>query len=209
MLKLNVFLYILLSTFTASSTEEYAKLESYTNNTVNEVSGMLNDPKLTKEQKTYKARQLLNKNLGLEWMAKYTLGRNKKSLSKEQISQFVKVYSKYIIDIYSDMVKNYKGQKSIVKGTKKIDDKEFIVKMEIDQPDGKQPIKVDYLVIDGSTDEINDNFKIVDIVTEGVSLVNSQKDQFNSAISSNGFEFLLSELKRMANQHQSSQKLKK
>ena len=58
----------------------------------------------------------------------------------------------------------------------------IVVNMEIVRTSGKQPVKIDYLInrLEIST---NNPYRIRDIVTEGISILNSQKSEFNSVIS--------------------------
>ncbi|MGV2432156.1 MAG UNVERIFIED_CONTAM: ABC transporter substrate-binding protein [Rickettsiaceae bacterium] len=53
------------------------------------------------------------------------------------------------------------------------------------------PIRVDYLVYDNAG-----NYKVRDIITEGISLVNSQRSEYNDVIENHGIEYLISELKK-------------
>ena len=175
--------------------ESHPEVETYVHNLVNDSSSLLNNQRLSESEKITKSRELIYKNLDLEWMAKYTLGRNKKNLSKEQIANFVKIYSDYIVKTYSDMIKNYKGQQGIVKNVQQLDDNEFVVKMEIAQTNGQAPIKVDYFIRD-LIEGKGSNLKVSDIITEGVSMINSQRDEFGSIIVNKGFEELKSELKK-------------
>lgn len=175
--------------------ESHPEVQAYVHNLVNDSSNLLNNQRLTEDEKVAKSHDLIYKNLDLEWMAKYALGRNKKNLSSEQIANFVKIYSDYIVKTYSDMIRNYKGQQGIVKNVQQIDDNEFVVKMEIAQTNGQAPIKVDYFIRD-IIEGKGSNLKVSDIITEGVSMINSQRDEFSSIIVNKGFEALTSELKK-------------
>lgn len=171
------------------------KVEQYVDTLVQKVSTMLNDSTISEEQKVKKSRQIMAENLDLEWMAKYSLGRHRKELDMPQLKDFTKIYSSYVIKSYSDLVKNYKGQKAIIKKVSMLDDAEYIVKTEVIQ-NGQPSIKVDYLVRDvGAGMGKKANLKISDVITEGVSMINSQQAEFNSMISSGGVDALMTQLK--------------
>lgn len=172
------------------------KIEQYVDTLVEKVSTMLSDPAISEEQKVKKSRQLMAENLDLEWMAKYSLGRHRKELDMPQLKDFTKIYSSYVIKTYSDLVRNYKGQKAVIKKVSNLDDAEYIVKTEVIQ-NGQPPIKVDYLVRDvGAGKGKKANLKISDVITEGVSMINSQQAEFNSMISNGGIDALITELKK-------------
>ena len=179
----------------ASSSKSDPKIEGYVDQLVAKVSTMLNDQTISEEQKVKKSRQLMAENLDLEWMAKYSLGRHRKELDMSQLKDFTKIYSSYVIKSYSDLVRNYKGQKAVVKKVSMLDDAEYIVKTEVVQS-GQPPIKVDYLVRDvGASNGKKSSLKISDVITEGVSMINSQQAEFNSVISSGGIDALMTQLK--------------
>lgn len=180
----------------ASAAKTNANIEQYVDGLVEKVSKMLNDSTISEEQKIKKSRQLMAENLDLEWMAKYSLGRHRKELDMLQLKDFVKIYSSYVIRSYSDLVRNYKGEKAVIKKVSQLDDGEYIVKTEVIQG-GSSPIKVDYLVRDiGAAKGKKSNLKISDIITEGVSMINSQQAEFNSTFSNEGFDGLMKQLKQ-------------
>jgi ABC-type transporter MlaC component len=76
-----------------------------------------------------------------------------------------------------------------------LDENEFMVKTEVIRNDENSIIKVDYLVRDLIKGD-KYNLKVSDIITEGVSMVNSHQDEFNSIITNNGFDALIIELKK-------------
>jgi len=67
-------------------------------------------------------------------------------------------------------------------------DKQATVKTQIIQ-DGAQPISVDYTLA-----KKDDQWKVFDIVIEGVSLVTNYRSQFASEIKNNGIDSLISKL---------------
>ncbi len=171
------------------------ELNKYVGYLVKTGSDVLNDDSLGEETKVKKVRELLAENLDLRWMAKYTLGRHRIGLGGDKLEEFVSIYSEYVVKSFSNLIKNYKGEKTLVQKVLTLRDNEFLVKTEITKTDGRPPVKVDYLVKDlepGPTFKL----KVSDIITEGVSMVNSQQSEFNGIINTSGFEALMSELKK-------------
>lgn len=192
---ITIFILTLLINFRSYSIEIHNEIEHYVDDLVDQVSKLLDNHDLSEEQKIEQSRQILFKNLDLDWMAKYTLGRYRKQLSPIQIKEFVVVYSSYVIKSYSDLVRNYKGEKANIKKVMQLDENEFVVKTEVIRGDGQQVIKVDYLVRDLIKGD-KYNLKVSDIITEGVSMVNAHQDEFSSIIANNGFDALLIQLKK-------------
>lgn len=177
-----------------SYSDNDSNVEKYTRNLVSTVSSMLQNPNIPEQTKLSEVRALLRQNLDFQWMANFTVGpysyynkrANPDKLSKEQQDKFTKVYTEYVIAAYTDLVKEYKGQKSHVTNIREIKPGEFIVSMTIN---GESPIRVKYLVrANGSS------FKVSDIITEEVSLISNQQAEFISILSNGGFDELIHSL---------------
>ncbi|MCZ6901848.1 MAG: phospholipid-binding protein MlaC [Rickettsia endosymbiont of Ixodes persulcatus] len=188
-------LFLLVITFSAYSNEKVpAGLNDYVTNLVNEASITLNNSRLSQEAKISKARELMYNNLDFNWMARYTLGRNGvKTLSNEQIGEFTKIYSKYVTKAYTDLIKDYKGEKPKIVGVRALNSTDFMVAMNIISNKGQDPIKVEYLVREMKKDG-KDIFKVSDIITEGVSLIGAQQDEFTNTLKNEGFDQLIQNL---------------
>src|SRR6266478_1071785 len=94
-----VIFYLILIFITLPAYAEDASVnavDSYVHQVVKDGSAILNNPNLSQEAKTAQARTLILANLDFDWMAKFTLGSYRTSLTKGQIAQFVEVYTKYV-----------------------------------------------------------------------------------------------------------------
>lgn len=170
-------------------------LRDYVTTLINEGYELFNDPTITKIEREKKVEKLLRENLYLEWMAKYSLGRHRRTLSKEKIAEFVEVYSKFVVKAYVDLTQHYKGETATLKAVRKFDDDMFIVYLEIEKPGSNSPIRVDYLVHQIMKKNGNFSFMVADIITEGISILNSQQAEFNSIITNQGIDALIANLK--------------
>lgn len=178
----------------AYADEETEKLKVYFNNLITDGYNIVNDANLSAADKVNRSSTLIRANLHLDWMAKYTLGRHKKSLSAKKIKEFTEVYSKFIVQAYADLSKNYSNVKAVVKKVNKVDDNVFLVSMEIFKKDSDSPVAVDYLVHKLANAKQNP-YKVGDMITEGVSILNSQQTEFYNVISNNGIDALINNLK--------------
>jgi len=171
-----------------------AQLKAYVSNLITKGRDILDNNSLTEEDKVKKSADLIRNNLHLDWMAQYALGRNKKTLSTQEIQKFIDIYSEFIVQAYADLSKTYSGEKPVIKKVSKIDDNMFIVSLEILKKDSDTGIKVDYLVHKLENAK-KSTYKIDDIITEGVSILNSQKSEFNNIIINQGIDALIDDLK--------------
>ena len=180
-----------------ASEEDTKKLKAYVEELIQEGSDLVNDQSLSEGERLVKSSAMIKSHLYLDWMAKYTLGRHRRAISEAQLKEFVSVYSLFVVKAYADLTTNYKGEKAVLTNIKQIDDDLFIVNSELVRPGSQSPIKVDYLVhkIEGNKE---DPYLIGDIITEGISILNSQQSEFNSVISSHGIDWLIADLKKRA-----------
>lgn len=163
-------------------------VDKYVDQLVKDGLNILNDTTISQDTKVAKTRKLILANLDLPWMAKFTLGGYRKTLPPEQISKFTEAYSHYVSKAYASLVKNYHGQEPKILAVTSLNNDEFMVSMLIGT------IKVKYLVRKVNDSTNPNNFKVSDIITEGVSLINSQQSEFMNILSCRGFDALIEEL---------------
>jgi phospholipid transport system substrate-binding protein len=186
----------------ALADEQHKAVDLYIDKLVDDAQIVLHNTKLTDEERSNKSKALIAANLDLNWMAKYTLGRHKKQLTEKELQEFIQSYSQYVIKTYADLVKNYKGEKATIKQVETVDTNEFIVRTEVIKTNGQPPIKVDYFVknIANNNASTNNNasakFLIADVITEGISMINSQRSEFDSILANNGIAVLIATLKK-------------
>jgi phospholipid transport system substrate-binding protein len=164
------------------------ELGDYVNGLLQNFFTIAKDANLNEDKKVEMVRSLLSQNLDFDWMAKFTLGRYRKGLSASEIDSFSEVYKKYLLTTYGNAVRQYKGQDVRIKAVQAINDAEFVVKTLIIKA-SQEPLGVDYLVRQGAQ-----GYRVFDVVTEGVSLINSQQSEFASVISNNSLGSLKSDL---------------
>lgn len=170
-------------------------LEDYATKLIEDGYNILQKENLSPKERKVKISRLIKNSMNLEWMASYTLGRARKRLSEAKIKEFTQVYSDFVVQVYSDLSSHYNGQKANVKKVKEIDDNMFIINLEIISSSSERPVKIDYLVQNVSKIRSKPDFKIADIITEGISVLNSQQSEFKAVIHDKGIDELIENLK--------------
>lgn len=161
----------------------------YVESLIKETFSILKDESFSTEQKIELSEKLISNNMDLKWVSKFVLGKYRRTLSKEQIEDFTNIYSEYIVKSYSSAVKGFKDQTLEVKKQKKINSSDFAVKTLLIAKDA-DPLRIEYLIR-----RMNDgNFKVFDVVTEGVSLINSHQAEFSSTLMKENFDELKKDL---------------
>ncbi len=122
-------------------------------------------------------------------MSKWVLGKNWKSASDVQRTEFVEQFKTLLVRTYARALLEYSGQ----------DIKYFpaedggkpnlaVVKTELTSS-GAQPFPVAYRMY-----QKNEQWKVVDVTVDGVSLVSTYRGSFANQIKKSGFDSLIKEL---------------
>lgn len=170
--------------------EKERVLREYIDTTMNKVMLLLGDKNAPLSDKTKEAKDMLRKNMDSVAISRFTLGRNVLQLKEDQVKHFTEVFSEYLINTCSQTIRKYNGQKIVITNISTIADNEYMVKTEITKEDASVPISVWYVV----RDKGSSCYKIIDIITEGVSLVTTYRESFADVINTRGIDTLIDEI---------------
>lgn len=165
-------------------------ISKYVDELINKSFAILKDSSKSLDKKVVESEALIAENMDLEWMAKFVLGKYRRSLLPEQVQEFTKQYSIYVVKSYSSGVKNFKNQQIKVKSQQALNKEEYVVKTSLLRQD-LDPLQIDYLVRVTASSQM----KIFDVVTEGISLINSHQAEFGNILSTKSFPDLIRQLK--------------
>ncbi len=136
--------------------------------------------KISEEKKRAEIIKIVDNSIDANWIARFVLSKNYRSANEEQRAQFSELYRQFMINTYGPKFKNYNGRKFTVNNVSK--QKSFyLVKAEFLPRDSNVPISVDFRVR-----ESEGKLFVLDFIGEGVSLIETQRSEFNSAIAENG-----------------------
>ncbi|MSO65558.1 MAG: ABC transporter substrate-binding protein [Alphaproteobacteria bacterium] len=137
---------------------------------------VLADGGLNEDQKIDHFRRLLNDGFDVSLIGRMVLGPRARTASETQMKEYTALFEKFIVASSAQRLNRYSGEQLNVKGSHP-DGRDVIVHSEIQQGPGKPAVKVDWRVRGEDP-----NFKIVDIIVEGVSMVITQRDEFASVV---------------------------
>jgi len=141
------------------------------------------------EEKKKKIEQIALRVVDVDGLSRFTLGSSKKDLNNEQLKIYTKTFRIFFAKNISSRLQNYSDQNIKVIGSKKISDNYVLVKTKMISKKDKQEIKIDWRVF-----KIKDKLVIRDLVVEGLSLAKTQREEFNSILTSKGFDGLIASL---------------
>lgn len=140
---------------------------------------MLVDDALSEDERTRQFRILMVERFDVPLISRYVLGVHWRRASAKQKDEYATLFEEFIVGTYSSRLGNYGGQTLSVKSARKAG-KDIVVSTEIRGP-GAPPIKVDWRVRGKE-----DDYKVIDIIIAGASMVITQRDEFSSVIRRSG-----------------------
>lgn len=159
--------------------------------TINEVIRILKDAELKKPGRTEERRRLLEQVIGdrfnYDEMARRALGAQWNKLSDKERQEFVDVFKRLLSSSYADKIDGYSGEQvQYLNERLEGDYAEVRTKVTSD----KTEIPLDYRLLNKSG-----NWRVYDVVVDGVSLVNNYRSQFTKIIRESSYADLLEKLR--------------
>lgn len=153
----------------------------------------LGDDSRSYEQKRASFRQLLETSFDMDTIGRFALGRYWRTATPEQQQEYMNLFKQRVIDVYSARFQEYTGQRFETRGARPEGQNDAIVHSAIVPRDGSQQVRVDWRVR-----ERNGQFRIIDIIVEGVSMSVTQRSDFSSVIQRGGgnVQVLIDHLRR-------------
>lgn len=141
-------------------------------------------------EKTEILSKLLVENIDTQWIGRFVLGANWRSIKADQQKDYLKAYEDYLIYTYVPIFKDYRGEKVEYISAKPLNRKEeFMVATKITRVDEPE-VQVSYRI-----QKKGKCFRVYDIVAEGVSMLNTQRQDFSSIFTRKGYDELMNILK--------------
>lgn len=143
---------------------------------------ILADKNTDTEVKKRLFQELMHESFDLHTIGRFVLGRNAwHGSTPEQQSDYMRLFEKLVIKIYSDRFALYSGQRFKVVESHPEGERDTMVKSEIVQPDEQaQPIFVNWRVRN-----FEGRMGIIDVVVEGISMSVTQRQEYGAVIQRN------------------------
>jgi phospholipid transport system substrate-binding protein len=122
-------------------------------------------------------------------LSRRTLGQDWKKLNPAQQNEFTDLYKSLLEDAYADKIINYTDEKVAFSKENQLSEKTFEVQTTILTKKADIPIYYRVIQKDGQ-------WKVYDVVIEGVSLINNYRNQFREILMNKSPEVLIDTLKK-------------
>ena len=134
---------------------------------------------MTPIERQKRFRELMLDSFDLNGVGKWVIGRYWRRTSKSERVRYLDLFEKFIIATYSKRFRGYTKAKLQINGSTKRKNS-VLVQSQINRKNSK-PIKIIWRV-----KLSNGKYKIIDIIIEGVSWIQTQRSEFVSVIRNNG-----------------------
>lgn len=167
--------------------------------TINEVIRLLEDKELKKPAKSEERRRQLEKVIGdrfnYDEMAKRSLGGQWRRLDDAERKEFVELFQRLLSKSYLRKIEEYAGEQ-VHYLSERLEEGFAEVRTKI--VSGKAEISLDYRLLNTTSD-----WRVYDVVVDGVSLVNNYRGQFARILRSSSYADLVEQLRKKvgANHH--------
>lgn len=189
LLALIIFTFLASPSF-AQNTDDKEEVKKFVSNLGNNIINIAKKNNLSESDKKQEIISTIDNSIDSKWIARFVLGKNYRLANKAQRQRFTNLYRNFMINTYGPKFKDYNGRKFSVN---KVDQqgKFFIARAEFLPKDTNIPVLVDFRV-----KKRKGKLVVLDFIAEGVSLIETQRSEFNSAISQNGIDKFLDNLEQ-------------
>jgi len=151
---------------------------------------VLKQKDLPKAEKRRRIEDIVLKSVDFDTLSKLTMARNWTMLSAAQQEEFRREFREHLSATYGRRIDDYRNETVDVLGTREEARGDQTVKTRINRGGGTADVLVDYRLR-----QVGGQWKIIDVVIEGVSLVANFRSQFQELMAHGGAEHLLAVLR--------------
>lgn len=156
--------------------------------TIDRVLAVLNDSSLDFDGRIQSIEKIAYERFDLYTMSRLVLSRNWKKFSEEQREQYIAEFKEYLANNYGSRINRYDNQK---------------VEIIAVRDEQRGDVTVRTRIVGGEFDDARvdyrmrpkgDDWQVIDVTIEGISMVSNFRDQFREVLSNGGPDLLIEKL---------------
>jgi len=152
------------------------------NQLVGQAINVIVDKNSTQAVREQKFRTLLQTGFDIPRISRFVLGRYWNAANDDQRKQFSELFEDWIVRTYAARFGQYTGEKIQLVGTRNEGPTTTVVVSQFVSPSGAPPAKVEWVVRKTG----DNNYSVVDVSVEGVSMALTQRDEIAAVADRNG-----------------------
>jgi len=155
-----------------------------------QVIGVLKDAALDSDQKRTRIEAIADEAIDFQTLSKLVVARNWAKFSPPQRQEFEREFRRHLSVTYGRNVDSYKNEKVQILGERVEVRGDVTVHSKLLRGGGSEDVLVDYRLR-----QRDGQWKIIDVIVEGVSLVSNFRSQFQDIVAQGGPDRLLTLLR--------------
>lgn len=163
--------------------------EQFVERTSQEVLSILRDQTLDRDAKISRLEAMLDKRSDFQTISKLVLAVHYRKFSEAQKKEFVALLHRYLTTTYGHQIDNYANETVDIAGGRPEAHGDYTVQTKIRRTTGAD-LSVEYRLR-----KVGDDWRLIDVIGEGISLVSNLRAQFGEIVSDGGPEKLLKVLR--------------
>ena len=161
---------------------------------VDQAINTLTDPYLQgedkKEERRTLLRQIILSRFDFREMAKRSLGTHWLKRSREDKSEFVRLFTNFVEKVYLGRIESYNNGEKFIYSNERIKGSNAEVRSKILTSKGEE-FQINYKL-----HRVGKEWKIYDVVVENISLISNYRSQFNRIITKTSYDELVSSMRQ-------------
>lgn len=142
---------------------------------------ILADTTLSAAARDQQFRQMLRQSFDLATIGRFVIGRAWRTATPEQQREYLDLFEKLVVQIYSDRFAAYSGETIRVVGARPEGERDIMVTSQIVHPNNTAPNTVDWRVRN-----YGDHMAVIDVIVEGISMSVTQRQEYASVLQRSG-----------------------
>lgn len=175
---------------------QFKEAESFIDEFSNEAINILSNDSLDEDKKSNLFTSLVMNSIDLNLISKFVLSKAWKNATNDEKERYMNAFKEYFVNSYSNKLNQYSGEKVKISGSSEAGKYIIVESNVIKEGMDNLQINISWRVI-----KKDNEFKIIDLNIEGISLVIAQREEFQSFLLNNDFNLnlLISKLEKINN----------
>lgn len=153
---------------------------------------VMRSPEASLAQRESEFRKILARGFDLALIGRFVLGHHWRRLPSAKKTEYQRLFGIYILNSYTSRFGGYSGEKFTIMSARAAGKKDAVVRSRIDRPSGA-PVTADWRIRAQGNE-----YRIIDVTVEGISMAITQRSEFAAMIKSTGVDGLIAALRARA-----------
>lgn len=164
----------------ADQKERLDNASAYVQSMGDKAVALLTDKALPRKEREKRIRKMLNDHFDVAAIGRFAMGRYWREATDAQKKQYLDLFEDMIVETYTARFEEYSGQKFQTGNAVAVGEKDIIVSSSIIQNKGPN------VAVDWRVRQSGKNFKVIDVIVEGISMGVTQRSEFAAVIQRGG-----------------------